>query len=109
MMRQPLTNFIIQSGIVDARPLTFQHQGEDAVLFSFTSKHRCLAEHNWKDHHTTTHLAIALGQQVRLYASKVATGNRVKVTGYLAYQDLDGANQQTPLIIARKIVFLKNR
>jgi single-stranded DNA-binding protein len=91
---------------VDAAPLTLQHQGSDAVLFSFTSKHRCLSEHNWNDSHTTTHLVMAFGKQVRVYASKVTRGNRVKVTGYLAYQDLDSASKKTPLIIAQKIVFI---
>ena len=108
-MRQPVTNFIIQSGIVDAAPLTLQHQGEEAVFFSFTSKHRCLSEHNWNDSFTTSHLVMTFGKQVRLYASKVARGNRVKVTGYLAYQNLDGASQKTPLIIAQKIVFLQSK
>jgi hypothetical protein len=32
----------------------------------------------------------------------------VKVTGYLAYQNLDGAGEKTPIIMAQKIVFLKD-
>jgi primosomal replication protein N len=51
---------------------------------------------------------MATGEQVRAYASKVGKGNRVKVTGYLAYQNIDGASSKTPIILAEKIVFLKD-
>jgi single-stranded DNA-binding protein len=108
MYRQPVTNHIIQTGIVDAPPIALIHKGEDCVFFSFRSKHRCLSEDNWKDSYTTTHLVMATGEQVRAYASKVGKGNRVKVTGYLAYQNLDGTGEKTPIIMAQKIVFLKD-
>jgi single-stranded DNA-binding protein len=101
-------NYIIQTGIVDSPPIPLKHKGEDCVFFSFQSKHRCLSKDNWKDSYTATHLVMATGEQVRAYASKVGKGNRVKVTGYLAYQNIDGASSKTPIILAEKIVFLKD-